>query len=297
MKVIVGDLLAFAKEGKFDVIVHGCNCFNTMGAGIALQISKQYPQAAAADKETTAADRYKLGTYTQADAGAFKIINAYTQFGFASGNEDVFEYTAFSEILTKLAKEFPTSRFGFPLIGMGLAGGSSVKITAMLKAFGQIIEAKGGSVTIVEFGQPNQNMELELTADKSPQALGDQLLSNKVASLYQVPATIDTGRYLHHARSAPTWEPNLVWLHENSAACFDLAVKYSIDIAHYRDSGMVSAVAYDEACQVREVVVEYDEYLTQAGIPDPVAATRLAILLVLVAFKMPGTPVSLKEVT
>lgn len=33
MKYIIGDLLKLADDGQFDVIVHGCNCFNTMGAG------------------------------------------------------------------------------------------------------------------------------------------------------------------------------------------------------------------------------------------------------------------------
>jgi O-acetyl-ADP-ribose deacetylase (regulator of RNase III) len=33
---IYGDLIELAKQGKFDVIAHGCNCFCTMGAGIAV---------------------------------------------------------------------------------------------------------------------------------------------------------------------------------------------------------------------------------------------------------------------
>ena len=36
MNIVKGDLIKSAKEGQFDVIIHGCNCFNTMGAGIAL---------------------------------------------------------------------------------------------------------------------------------------------------------------------------------------------------------------------------------------------------------------------
>ena len=32
---IEGDLIEFAKEGRLDVITHGCNCMCTMGAGIA----------------------------------------------------------------------------------------------------------------------------------------------------------------------------------------------------------------------------------------------------------------------
>ena len=38
-KEVVGDLIRLAKEGEFDVIAHGCNCFCTMGAGIAPQMA------------------------------------------------------------------------------------------------------------------------------------------------------------------------------------------------------------------------------------------------------------------
>ena len=31
MKTIKGNLITMAKEGKFDVIVHGCNCYHVMG--------------------------------------------------------------------------------------------------------------------------------------------------------------------------------------------------------------------------------------------------------------------------
>lgn len=54
---IDGDLIKLALSGKFDVIAHGCNCFCTMGAGIA-------PQMAAAfgcdefDKELTSYTDY-----------------------------------------------------------------------------------------------------------------------------------------------------------------------------------------------------------------------------------------------
>ena len=33
-----GDLLDLFYHKKIDILVHGCNCFNTMGAGIAKQI-------------------------------------------------------------------------------------------------------------------------------------------------------------------------------------------------------------------------------------------------------------------
>ena len=37
-----GDLIKLAKEGNFDVIVHGCNCFCQMGAGIAPQMAEAF---------------------------------------------------------------------------------------------------------------------------------------------------------------------------------------------------------------------------------------------------------------
>ena len=37
-----GDLIKLAKVGKFDVIVHGCNCLSTMGAGIAPQMAAAF---------------------------------------------------------------------------------------------------------------------------------------------------------------------------------------------------------------------------------------------------------------
>lgn len=49
MKTVHGNLIKMALEGKFDVIIHGCNCFNTFGAGIALQIKRIFPDAYEAD--------------------------------------------------------------------------------------------------------------------------------------------------------------------------------------------------------------------------------------------------------
>lgn len=155
-----GDLLLFAEAGMFDVIVQGCNCFCTMGSGIARQIREQYPDAYEADCETIPGDYNKLGTYTEAyvsdeedDRNKFLIINAYTQFGFNKRGEsnDLFEYISFELVLQKLVYNFGTKRFGLPYIGMGLAGGDKQRIMAMIEDFANKVSAKGGSVTLVEF--------------------------------------------------------------------------------------------------------------------------------------------------
>jgi O-acetyl-ADP-ribose deacetylase (regulator of RNase III) len=146
-----GNLLDLAEAGRFDVIVQGCNCFNTMGGGIARQIRERYPMAAEVDNETLKGDYRKLGNYTTAFTGKFLIVNAYTQYNMSQG-KDVFEYTAFQLILNKLTFAYPGKRIGLPYIGCGLAGGDRETIFDMIEVFAKRVAREGGTVTLVEFG-------------------------------------------------------------------------------------------------------------------------------------------------
>lgn len=151
LKTTKGDLLAMGQANEFDIIVHGCNCFNVMGAGIAKQIATQFPDAAHADKETLSGDRNKLGTYTIGMHGRLVILNAYTQYGTSNNGGDVFDYDAFQRVLSKIALRFGKWRIGFPMIGTGLAGGDPERIIRMLDTFSDLVDAQGGSVTVVEY--------------------------------------------------------------------------------------------------------------------------------------------------
>jgi len=152
MKTVKGDLLALAKEGKFDIIVQGCNCHNVMGAGIARQIREEFPDAWLADQQTLKGDKNKLGHYSIGMGGRLVIINAYTQYNTASrAGEDVFDYHACYEVLQKLSERFGKWRIGLPMIGMGLAGGDPVRLMAMLEDFASRMDAQGGSATLVEY--------------------------------------------------------------------------------------------------------------------------------------------------
>jgi O-acetyl-ADP-ribose deacetylase (regulator of RNase III) len=124
-----------------------------MGSGIAREIRQRYPQAYEADLKTEKGDIMKLGNWTAYDTGAFKIINAYTQYGFNAGGTtaDLFEYTSFQLILQKLFAEYGKCDIGLPYIGMGLAGGDKEKIIKMIEDFAEQVDALGGSVTLVEF--------------------------------------------------------------------------------------------------------------------------------------------------
>lgn len=163
MKTVKGNLIDLAEQGEFDVIVQGCNCFCTMGSGIAREIRHRYPNAYTVDLATLEGDYNKLGTFTMSPANLdreqskFLIVNAYTQYGFNRGQErdDLFEYVSFAMILQKLAfmqaEHVPNGRFGFPKIGCGLAGGDEDRIMQHLQFFSEVIAAEGGTVTVVEF--------------------------------------------------------------------------------------------------------------------------------------------------
>ncbi len=146
-----GNLIEMGKNNEVDIVIHGCNCFNVMGAGIAAQIAQHFPDAKLADDETVRGDAGKLGTYTVGMHGRLVILNCYTQYGTSKNGEDVFEYTAFQRVLDKIALRFGKWRIGMPMIGMGLAGGDKVRILTMMDEFSQKVESQGGSVTLVEF--------------------------------------------------------------------------------------------------------------------------------------------------
>ncbi len=149
-----GNLITMADAGKFNVIMHGCNCQGVMGTGIAAQIKKRYPEAYDEDwfySERT--ENYdKLGNYTWCwtkTSPHVRVYNLYTQFEYNRGNQttDHFNYLAFELILEKLDYHLPLyTKIGMPLIGCGRAGGNKERILKLIEEF-----ALDRDVTIVLF--------------------------------------------------------------------------------------------------------------------------------------------------
>ena len=153
-----GNLIDMAEAGLFDIIVHGCNCQNTMGSGIAKEIRERYPRAYEVDSSmvyTYQKPILKLGNFSVVADNPidpkFEIVNAYTQLHYLPRGVDHFDYESFELILKKLAHIAPDARFGFPYIGMGLAGGNTIKIMTSLELFAVRVTATGGSATLVEY--------------------------------------------------------------------------------------------------------------------------------------------------
>lgn len=149
MQVIQGDLLRLAMEGRFDVIVHGCNCQCQMGKGIALSIKQQFPEAYAADLATVKGDRAKLGTLSTArvsrPTARFTVVNAYTQFHWR-GSGVLADTGAISAVFARIRSEFAGQRIGYPRIGAGLARGDWTAIAAIIDD-----ALDGQDHTLVEF--------------------------------------------------------------------------------------------------------------------------------------------------
>ena len=149
MKTISGDLIHLAKNGDFDLIVHGCNCFCTMGAGIAKGIRAAFPAAFEADVATVKGDRAKLGTCTFAeidrDGTPLVVVNAYTQFDYRGSGPKV-DYEAVRSCFQWIKQQHSGKRIGLPKIGAGLAGGDWARIAAIIEE-----ELAGEDVTLVEF--------------------------------------------------------------------------------------------------------------------------------------------------
>ncbi len=126
MKIVKGDLVSLALAGEFEVIIHGCNCFCTMGAGIARAIKENFPEAFAADCLTAEGDRGKLGTFSSAficrNNLELTIVNAYTQFHWGGPGIKV-DYEALRSIIQSIKQSYHGKRIGYPKIGAGLAGG------------------------------------------------------------------------------------------------------------------------------------------------------------------------------
>lgn len=146
IKVIEGDLIELAKKGEFDLIAQGCNCFSTMGAGIAVGFKKEFKADQFPMEQKGKGDYNKLGQIdyktivisdqaieifeyvpdSKSDAYGesnihFCVINAYTQYHY--GGNKPFDYTAFTMCMRKINHTFKGMHIGLPMIGAGLAGG------------------------------------------------------------------------------------------------------------------------------------------------------------------------------
>jgi O-acetyl-ADP-ribose deacetylase (regulator of RNase III) len=135
MKVIRGDLVKLALDGRFEVIIHGCNCQCVMGAGIARTIKQTFPEAYKADSATPKGSRDKLGSLSTAtvdrNGRRISIVNGYTQFHWR-GSGILVDYDALRSVMRQVKVMFSKRTIGYPKIGAGLAKGDWTTIAAII---------------------------------------------------------------------------------------------------------------------------------------------------------------------
>lgn len=157
---IEGNLISLSLLGNFDVIAHGCNCFNVMGAGIALQMRNVFNCNILDDLEHTviqedeeASNIELLGTISWfRPHESFSIncpkdlvaINAYTQYQPGPN----LDYEALTLCMRKINHIFKGKHIGLPQIGAGIAGGDWNRIKTIIQQ-----ELKDCDVTVVIYNK------------------------------------------------------------------------------------------------------------------------------------------------
>ena len=170
---VEGDLIKLSREGAFDVIAHGCNCFCTQSSGLAPQMVKVfYTDQFSMENYLRQGDINKLGqidsqlfqvnedksvwsplfnSYTQSPrVKDLVVINAYTQFNYgrnhSDGDSKPVDYEAITLCMRKINHIFKGQHIGLPRIGCGLAGGRWSVVKGIIQK-----ELKDCQVTIVNY--------------------------------------------------------------------------------------------------------------------------------------------------
>lgn len=121
---ILGDVFSYVCKDNCPCIAHGCNCFNTWGSGVALQMKQHYPDAYNTDLSTSKGDTNKLGHITSTLCGDITVYNLYTQYAYGSQSQHTFYlplYSALTEMHNDM-KQHNYSCVAIPLIGCGTGG-------------------------------------------------------------------------------------------------------------------------------------------------------------------------------
>jgi O-acetyl-ADP-ribose deacetylase (regulator of RNase III) len=157
IKNIDGDLLDEKLHEQYNIgaIAHCCNCRCVMGAGIARQISKKYPDAYAADFATYALKDDKLGLFSNVETSdSLFVYNLYGQSDYKfHGRAIDYEafYTAFESALLDFSAKGLDKALGVPKnIGCGLAGGDWEIVKTIMV---QLCSRYAISLVIVNYNQ------------------------------------------------------------------------------------------------------------------------------------------------
>jgi O-acetyl-ADP-ribose deacetylase (regulator of RNase III) len=127
-----------------DVIAHGCNCFNTMGSGVARALRAKWPRIYTTDKATVYGSKEKLGSFSVSTTPEGPtLFNLYSQYRYGTDQIQL-DYMALANALQKMNDWLnavdPDKKLtvALPRIGCGFAGGDWNRVRPMIEsAFGR----------------------------------------------------------------------------------------------------------------------------------------------------------------
>lgn len=137
-------------KAPVEIIVHQCNCQNTMGSGIAKYLRSVYPEIYDVDTDASKAGKNTLGniSFTHTRDAKFIIVNLYGQnlYGTDSRKTNYEAYYCGLEKVRVIGEEFPNGTIGIPyLMGCDRAGGSWKVCKSMIE---DVFEDYKGQVLI-----------------------------------------------------------------------------------------------------------------------------------------------------
>ena len=146
-KVESGDLIAMLESDDIDVLIHSCNCFQTIGkrsaSGIAAAIGQAYEEVVQADLTYTEGDINQLGKFllipVLTKSGKTKhIVNLYSQYLYGGMYGVPTSYSAMAKGLANLAYVLPAAlgkdiRIGTYQLGCNRGGADWSLVEPILK--------------------------------------------------------------------------------------------------------------------------------------------------------------------
>lgn len=163
-----------------DAWIHQCNCFNTMGSGVAKEVRESYPEVYEADCRTIKGDTGKLGSFSFAKTKDGKVgYNLYSQFNYGYDGKLYTNYDAMRRGLEKIREHIRTNlktnaKVGIPCrMGCARGGGDWNEV---LRIITEVFEKESVEIVICEFkeySKQEENFKSKLrTAYKKSELLG-----------------------------------------------------------------------------------------------------------------------------
>lgn len=141
MQTLKADILSGIDPNRLTIILHGCNCFHIMGAGIAGYLAKKFPEVLKADRTTIRGSIEKLGSLSIATLNQnLYVVNCYTQY--SPGADAKLEYV--DQCLNNFVKfgRLGEADIRLPKIGCGIGGLKWVKVEPIFDKYLSTFPAK-----------------------------------------------------------------------------------------------------------------------------------------------------------